>query len=171
MNTSTPTASQVAAEAEFQLGVAKNFATWMEALSRAIENAVTHDDGIHVAKLAEVAKYLACEAQPGFESAISNFAAIAEADSAPQNAINENVARMFESAPSISERIKLARESACLTQAGLAEACGVSQVNICKLETGESSRTSYLPEIARACGVSTDWLAFGSDSTGLEVQP
>lgn len=93
MNTSTPTASQVAAEAEFQLGVAKNFATWMEALSRAIENAVTHDDGIHVAKLAEVAKYLACEAQPGFESAISNFAAIAEADSAPQNAINENVAR------------------------------------------------------------------------------
>lgn len=99
MNTSTPTASQVAAEAEFQLSVAKDFALWMEALSLAIKNAVKHDGGLHVEKLADIANYLACDAVPGIETAIANFAAIAEADSAPQNAINENVARDYAEVP------------------------------------------------------------------------
>lgn len=94
MNTSTPTASQVAAEAEFQLIVAKDYLAWIEAIARGIENSLKCNDGLDVAKLAELARHLSCEAQPGIESAISGFAAIAEAESAPQNAANENVARV-----------------------------------------------------------------------------
>lgn len=93
MSASIPIASQVAAEAEFQLSTAKDFALWMEALSRAIKNAVTHDGGLHVNRLADIANYLACDAVPGIEDAISKFASIVEAESAPQKMQSENVAR------------------------------------------------------------------------------
>lgn len=61
----------------------------------------------------------------------------------------------------LSERIKLARKSAGLTQSGLAESVGIAQTAISQLESGKTLRSSYLVQIARACGVNSVWLASG----------
>lgn len=61
----------------------------------------------------------------------------------------------------LSERIKLARKKAGLTQSGLAESVGIAQTAISQLESGKTLRSSYLIQIARACGVNSVWLASG----------
>lgn len=56
------------------------------------------------------------------------------------------------------ERLKLARGS--LTQGKLSELSGVSQSLISQLENSETATGSeYTPRLARALGVSVDWLA------------
>ncbi len=61
----------------------------------------------------------------------------------------------------LSERIKLARKKAGLTQSGLAESVGIAQTAISQLESGKTLRSSYLIQIAQACGVNSAWLASG----------
>ncbi|WP_341522183.1 helix-turn-helix transcriptional regulator [Pseudomonas sp. G.S.17] len=61
----------------------------------------------------------------------------------------------------LSERIKLARKNAGLTQSGLAETVGIAQTAISQLESGKTLRSSYLIQIARACRVNSIWLASG----------
>lgn len=61
----------------------------------------------------------------------------------------------------LSERIKLARKKAGLTQSQLAESVGIAQTAISQLESGKTLRSSYLIQIARACGVNSVWLADG----------
>jgi phage repressor protein C with HTH and peptisase S24 domain len=61
----------------------------------------------------------------------------------------------------LSERIKLARKKAGLTQSGLAESVGIAQTAISQLESGKTLRSSYLIQIARSCGVNSVWLASG----------
>jgi len=61
----------------------------------------------------------------------------------------------------LSERIKLARKKARLTQSQLAESVGIAQTAISQLESGKTLRSSYLVQIARACGVNSAWLASG----------
>lgn len=63
---------------------------------------------------------------------------------------------------SLAERALAARERASLSQAELAGLVGVTQAAISSVESGESKRTAYLAELARACGVDIGWLAFGS---------
>lgn len=57
------------------------------------------------------------------------------------------------------ERLKAARLYAKLTQAELAERCGVAQPTISELETPKTNGSAYTTRFARACGVSPDWLA------------
>lgn len=167
MNEPLPTMQQAAEEAEFQLRAAKDVLEWQHALINAIHLDHQHGGGKGIATLFEVAKYFSDTGFGGVYSAIDQFKTLGE--SAPQNEQYENVARDYEGHPTFAERIKIVREDAGLTQADLAKACGISQANISELERGEVGRTSYLPEIARACGTSTDWLAFGNET--LEVQP
>lgn len=64
------------------------------------------------------------------------------------------------------ERLKAARTHAELTQAELAERCGIAQPTISELEATDGG-SAYTTRLARACGVSPDWLA---DEIG-EMQP
>ncbi len=61
----------------------------------------------------------------------------------------------------LSDRIKKARKKAGLTQSQLAESVGIAQTAISQLESGKTLRSSYLVQIARACGVNSTWLASG----------
>ncbi|MBJ2225733.1 helix-turn-helix transcriptional regulator [Pseudomonas carnis] len=61
----------------------------------------------------------------------------------------------------LSDRVKAARKHAELTQSQLAERVGIAQTAISQLESGKTLRSSYLLQIAEACGVSVTWLASG----------
>lgn len=50
--------------------------------------------------------------------------------------------------------IKAAREAKGMTQAELADAIGIAQQTVEKIESGKVQRTSYLPEIGRILGLS-----------------
>lgn len=170
MNNSLPTMQQAAEEAEFQLCAAKDVLEWQHALIKAMHLDHLHDSGKGIGTLFEVAKYFSDTGFGGVYSAIDQFKELGE--SAPQNANMSNRGAPSESGPdqTLAERMLLARNSADLTQADLAKACRISQANISEIERGEVGRTSYLPEIARACGVSTDWLAFGNECTSESAQ-
>lgn len=59
------------------------------------------------------------------------------------------------------ERLKQARKHARLTQTELGTAVGIDQTSISDLERGKSQSTSFIAEIAKACGVDALWLATG----------
>ena len=61
----------------------------------------------------------------------------------------------------LSERVKQARNHAGLTQKELADKVGIAQTAISQLESGKTQRSTYLFQIADACGVSAVWLAAG----------
>lgn len=61
----------------------------------------------------------------------------------------------------LSDRVKAARKHAELTQSQLAEKVGIAQTAISQLESGKTLRSTYLLQIAEACGVSVMWLASG----------
>jgi transcriptional regulator with XRE-family HTH domain len=64
---------------------------------------------------------------------------------------------------SLAARLKLARTRRGLTQTQLAEASGLNQSDISKLELGDSLRTSAIAKLARALGVRAAWLEDGGD--------
>lgn len=71
---------------------------------------------------------------------------------------------------SIGERVKLARESAGLTQSELCRRIAMKQPSLSELERGMSKTTSHVLEIAKACGVNPYWLQTGAGDmrrTGL----
>jgi transcriptional regulator with XRE-family HTH domain len=53
----------------------------------------------------------------------------------------------------LSDRIKMARKKAGLTQSQLAESVGIAQTAISQLESGKTLRSSYLVQIARAAAL------------------
>lgn len=59
------------------------------------------------------------------------------------------------------DRLKIARKHAKLTQTELATTVGISQTSITDLERGKSAGTTYVAQIAKACGVGAIWLATG----------
>lgn len=61
----------------------------------------------------------------------------------------------------LNDRVKQARKHAGLTQSELAERIGIKQASISELERGLSRSSSYLVQIAGACGVNPVWLAEG----------
>ncbi|RRV49001.1 helix-turn-helix transcriptional regulator [Pseudomonas sp. p106] len=61
----------------------------------------------------------------------------------------------------LSQRIKAARKHARLTQSELAEIVGIAQTAVSQLESGKTLRSTYIMQIAQACGVNSLWLAFG----------
>lgn len=63
----------------------------------------------------------------------------------------------------LSDRITSIMKAQGFTQASLAKFVGVSQGTIWKIMTGKSQRSKYLPEIAKALGVSvSDLTSSGS---------
>ena len=75
----------------------------------------------------------------------------------------------------LKDRLKAARRHAGLTQAELAQRVGITQVSISDLERGKSQATSFIAQIAAACGVSPLWLADGvgamADQSNVEPGP
>jgi len=65
----------------------------------------------------------------------------------------------------IGKRVNQARKRAGLTQKELAEKVGIRQSTLSELEQGKSRSTTHLASIARACGVSVQYLE------GLTDQP
>lgn len=62
------------------------------------------------------------------------------------------------------ERLRHAREQiAHLTQKELETASGVSQKTISKLELGNQEGSTYVVQLALACGVRPEWLAIGEE--------
>lgn len=68
----------------------------------------------------------------------------------------------------IAQRLKLAREHAKLTQAALADKAGISQGQVGNIESGLRNTGASVVALARALGVSVDWL---SDGIGEMIQP
>lgn len=163
--TSAPTVADVAAEAEFQLMVAKDYQVWLCALARAIHLSHMHDGGRQAEHLASLVKYFDDTNFGNIESSIEQFQKIEKNHPAPQNPTSQSRGAPLISGPcgTMGERLALARAWAGLTQAKLAKMVGMEQTSISQLETGETQRTTYLAELARACGVSADWMAFGPE--------
>jgi hypothetical protein len=90
MKHQTPTADQVAAEAEFQLMACKDQMEWLEALVSAVQLDHEHGGGRCGRALASLGKYLGDTGFAGVDSAISEFRAIADQKPAPQNASHPN---------------------------------------------------------------------------------
>ena len=61
----------------------------------------------------------------------------------------------------VAERLRFAREQRGWTQSQLAAASDVSQGTIGNIESGARQSRGSLPKIAKALGVSHDWLADG----------
>lgn len=70
---------------------------------------------------------------------------------------------------SLGARLKHAREAAGLTQAELAERVGMAgQSGIEAIESGRSKRPTRIHEIAKACGVTVEWLQGREESAPLK---
>mgnify|MGYP000520688747 FL=1 len=70
---------------------------------------------------------------------------------------------------SIASRLKSARKTANLTQERLAQASGVTQGAIQKVENGKSHRPRKLKKIAAVLGVSPAWLLLGEEEGGFPL--
>lgn len=62
----------------------------------------------------------------------------------------------------LGSRLKKARTDAGLTQEELARAAGVTQKTISKIERGDQVATAAIVQLARACGVTPEWLSEGA---------
>ncbi len=61
----------------------------------------------------------------------------------------------------LSERLKLARKNAKLTQGIIAEKVGIKQPTYQALESGKAEKSAYLTQIAKILKVNPHWLATG----------
>ena len=156
----------VAQDAAFQIQCAMCQIDWLRSVLHVLEDRLkTAGDG-HGSNLANLAIYNADEwhnALDGERESIEKR--IESAVAAPQKPPAAKRGAPLIDGPSATtgERLALARAWAGLTQARLAKMVGMEQTSISMLETGETQRTTYLAELARACGVSADWLAFGPE--------
>ena len=64
----------------------------------------------------------------------------------------------------LQERLKHARKEAFLTQAQLSDKSGLSQSTIAQIESGRNSGTRFADKLAKALGVSLEWLLTGEGS-------
>lgn len=62
----------------------------------------------------------------------------------------------------LGDRTKERRQELGLSQAKVAQACGVSQPAVDQVERNITKRPKWLPELAEALGVSSDWLLQGA---------
>lgn len=66
----------------------------------------------------------------------------------------------------LAERLSTARKAMGLTQKSLGELVGISQAAIQKIETGKSSGSTKMIELAKVLNVNPEWLSSGEDATG-----
>lgn len=67
----------------------------------------------------------------------------------------------------LSQRLKAARKAKGLSQAELARAVGLKQAAVGHIESGRSSNSKYLPQIAQFLSVNYDWLLTGQGDMHL----
>ncbi|RJX81289.1 helix-turn-helix transcriptional regulator [Pseudomonas sp. LS-2] len=158
MNTPIPTVPQLAAEAAFQLQACLDQLNWLTALACAIQLDHSHGRGKYAEHLAQVAAYLSDTGFAGVHSAIEEFNSLSE--SAPRNAEVLNRGAVGEG-ETLAQRIIWSRERASLSQDALARLIDVKQGTLSYLESGKTKRSACIPDIARACKVDIEWLAFG----------
>ncbi|WP_256675063.1 helix-turn-helix domain-containing protein [Pseudomonas sp. URMO17WK12:I11] len=156
----------VAQDATFQVQCAMCQIDWLRSVLHVLEDRLKTAGDQHGSNLANLAIYNADDwhnALNGERESLEKR--IDSAAAAPQKTITAKRGAPLVDGPSsaIGERLVLARTEAGLTQAKLAKMVGMEQASISMLETGETQRTTYLAELARACGVSADWLAFGPE--------
>jgi DNA-binding XRE family transcriptional regulator len=151
---------ELAAEAEFQLLAAADVLNWLAALAGAIHVDHVHNRGRDAEHLAQLAQYLSDADSGGVRFAIEQFKELSE--SAPQN-VEVTFRGATGAGKTLAQRVTWARESAGLTQQALATLIKVKQGTISYLEAGKTRRSGSLPDIARACRVDLEWLAFGSE--------
>lgn len=65
------------------------------------------------------------------------------------------------SLPTAPARLKYAMDQLDFSQEKLAERAGCSQASIQKILSGETKKSKFLPDIARALGIDIDWLELG----------
>lgn len=159
MNPSCPI--DIANEAHFQLCAAKEKLDWVVALACAIGLDLKHGHGKRSADLANLAMYLSDTGFVSMDDDIEAFRKIAESDLAPRSSTPADRGARLDGID-LAQRILAAREYASLSQADLAKLVGIEQGTVSQLEGGKTKRTGHLAEIARACGVDVNWLAFGS---------
>ncbi len=59
----------------------------------------------------------------------------------------------------LGQRLKIAREYAGISQTELADAVGIRQSAVSRIERDEALTTGFASRLAKACGVRTDWLS------------
>lgn len=69
------------------------------------------------------------------------------------------------------KRLRHARRARGLTQDALADAAGEGQGTISKMELGKIAKSGNVAMLAKALGVSVDWLALNEGPSGLEDAP
>ncbi|MFG0919467.1 MULTISPECIES: helix-turn-helix domain-containing protein [Pseudomonas] len=156
----------VAQDATFQVQCAMCQIDWLRSVLHVLEDRLKTAGDQHGSNLANLAIYNADDWHNALDGERENLEKrIDSAAAAPQKTIAAERGAPLVDGPSsaIGERLVLARTGAGLTQAKLAKMVGMEQASISMLETGETQRTTYLAELARACGVSADWLAFGPE--------
>lgn len=67
---------------------------------------------------------------------------------------------------SLADRLKFAREKMGLSQSELGDRIGLSQQSVAKIENGATQQPRKIKEIARALGVTQQWLQFGVEENG-----
>ncbi|MCC2615961.1 helix-turn-helix domain-containing protein [Aestuariibacter halophilus] len=63
--------------------------------------------------------------------------------------------------PNVGSRVREVRKKAGLSQEQLADIVGASQQTIAKIESSQEGKSSYIRDIAKALGVSLDWIMDG----------
>ena len=70
---------------------------------------------------------------------------------------------------SLAIRLKHAREKKKLSQEALASRVGIKQQAVQRIEVGKVKSTGYVVQLARALGVTPDWLALGEEPLALAL--
>lgn len=71
----------------------------------------------------------------------------------------------------LGENLRAIRKAKGMTQKQLADKSGVKQSSISELETGESQKTGFIVELARALGVTSEQLIAGVSATSNSQNP
>lgn len=71
----------------------------------------------------------------------------------------------------LADRLKEARHAAGLSQAALAKKAGVAQSTIGSIENGRNRGSTQIVPIARALGITPEWLQNGSGEASVSVRP
>lgn len=156
----------VAQDATFQVQCAMCQIDWLRSVLHVLEDRLKTAGDQHGSNLANLAIYNADDWHNALDGERENLEKrIDLVAGAPQRTspAKRGAPLKAGSSTTIGERLLLARRGAGLTQAKLAKMTGMEQGAISQLETGETQRTTYVAELARACGVSTDWLALGAE--------
>lgn len=157
---------RVVEDATFQIACAMQHIDWLRSVLSVLRDRLDEQEAnAAYANVAELAIYNAEDWHNQLDCERESLEKRTDQAFNPELCAPQNAALLIRGAigagSSLAERITWARSYASLSQLSLAQTIGVKQSAISYLESGQTNRTGYLPEIACACGVDISWLAFG----------